>query len=123
MATDGWQQARESVLGLWRRVHPERVDAVGAELAEVRAELLAARRAGDEQTEAELAADWQRRLRRLLERDPSLGGELRRVLDEELGPLVPPPGPHSVTQRATVSGRGNRTFQAGGSITHHESAP
>jgi hypothetical protein len=116
MATDAWLEARASVLELWRRVHPDRVVTVEAELAEVRADVLAARDVGDGQTEAQIAADWQRRLHRMLTLDPSLGTELRRVLDE-LSPLVAPGSADStVTQRATVSGRGNRVFQAGGNI-------
>lgn len=52
----------------------------------------------------------------MLELDPSLGPELRRVLDE-LSPLVAEgPAVTTVTQRATVSGRDNRVFQAGGNI-------
>ncbi|MFJ9410485.1 hypothetical protein [Streptomyces sp. NPDC101393] len=122
MATDAWQHARDAAVTLWRRVHPERVPAVEAELGEVRAELLAAREEGDVQAEEELAADWQRRLRRLLRDDPSLADELRRVLDEELNPLLAPGDqvqPGSVQMNATASGHA-RIYQAGGHQTIHE---
>jgi hypothetical protein len=119
MATDSWKQARSAVAGLWRRVHPERVAAVEGELAEVRTEVLAARENGDRPGEQDLTADWGRKLQRLLAAakgsDPGLEGELRRVLDEELTPLLPPADRVRVTQvtlNATASGHG-RIYQAG----------
>lgn len=121
MATDAWQQARSSAVELWRRVHPERVPAVEAELAEVRAEVLQARRADDPDTELHLASDWQRRLQRLLRDDPDLAGELQRLLDEELAPLLPTgddrSGPRTVVQKARASG-GSHIYQAGGDQTN-----
>jgi transketolase len=88
MATDAWQQARSAALELWRRVHPERVPAIEGELAEVRQEVLTARSNQDGRAEEVLAEDWQRRLERLLRTDPELAQELRRVLDEQLAPLL-----------------------------------
>jgi hypothetical protein len=116
MATDAWQQARGAAVALWRRAHPGRAAAVEAELADVRTELLAAREGGDAETEEELARDWQGRLRRLLRDDPSLADELRRILDEELNPLLAPgerATPQGVRMTATASGNA-RIFQAGG---------
>jgi hypothetical protein len=116
MATDAWAQAKAITVSLWRRVHPERANAVEAELIQVRAEVLAARQAGDTQTEAELAAEWQHRLRRLLIANPSLAGELQRVLRDELIPMLPPPEQaclQTVTMTARASGHG-RVYQAGG---------
>src|SRR5271165_5847197 len=43
MVTDGWQQARTAVVAWWRKVHPGRADAVGAELDTARAQVLPAR--------------------------------------------------------------------------------
>ncbi len=123
MATDAWQQARSSAVALWRRVHPQHVPAIEDELAEVRAEVLAARGVGDTETEAGLAADWQRRLGRLLRDDPALADELRRVLDEELTPLLPDTEGHraaSVEMTARASGRA-RIYQAAGNQTINES--
>jgi hypothetical protein len=119
MATDAWQQARSAITQLWRRVHPERVAAIVGELAEVRGEVLAAREVGDGQAEQDLTADWARKLQRLLasggSSDPGLTGELRRVLDEELSPLLPPAEQariSQITMTATASGHG-RIYQAG----------
>ncbi len=89
MATDGWQQAREAMVKLWRRGRPGHVPANEADLDETRAEVVAARTAGDRAAEDGLVADWDRKLRRLLGADPALGIELRRVLDEDLAPLLP----------------------------------
>ena len=104
---------------LWQRVHPERVEAIDGELAEVRREVLAAREIGDVHAEQGLTADWARKLQRLLASgegsDPGLKGELRRVLDEELSPLLPPVAQARITQikmTATASGHG-RVYQAG----------
>ncbi|MFG3493845.1 hypothetical protein [Streptomyces sp. NPDC047928] len=122
MATDAWRQARTAVVALWQRVHPERVPAVEAELEETRDDVLAARADGDTDAERDLAGDWERRLRRLLREDPSLGDELRRVLDEELTPLLPAPqttGPTSVHMNATASGSA-RVYQSGRDQTINE---
>jgi hypothetical protein len=89
MATDGWQQAREAVARLWRRSRPRHVPAIEADLKETRAEIIAARSASDRAAEEGLVADWRRKLQRLLDADPDLEIELRRVLDEELAPLLP----------------------------------
>jgi hypothetical protein len=115
MATDGWQQARSGAVALWRRVHPERVTAIEAELGEVRTELLAAREASDAPAEEGLVADWQRKLRRLLAEDPQLAGELRRVLDEQWTPLLGAAERTAVdviVQSASATGHG-QVYQAG----------
>ncbi|MDK1472597.1 hypothetical protein QNO07_04000 [Streptomyces sp. 549] len=122
MATDTWEQARSMAVGLWRRVHPERTRAIEDELEEVRAELLAARAAGQSDVEEGLAEDWQRRLRRLLRDDPNLRDELQRVLDEEWRPMLPADAQDrltTITMNATASGRA-RVYQAGGNQTIHE---
>ncbi|MEU7912780.1 hypothetical protein [Microbispora bryophytorum] len=115
MTTEAWQQARDAVVALWRRVHPERIPAVEAELEETRAEVVAARQTGDRQAEQDLVDDWQRKLRRLLAADPRLGDELRRVLDQELAPLLPAAEQshvRDISMTATAYGHG-RVFQAG----------
>jgi hypothetical protein len=89
MATDGWQQAREAMVKLWRRSRPGHVPAIETDLEETRAEVITARSVGDRAAEEGLVADWQRKLRRLLDADPDLEIELQRVLDEELAPLLP----------------------------------
>ncbi|MEV0199839.1 hypothetical protein [Nonomuraea sp. NPDC050691] len=113
MATDGWQRACDAVVALWRRRHPERAPAVEAELLETRAEVLAARESGDSQTEAELAAEWQSRLRRLTADDPRVAEELRHMLDA-LAPLLREAGQPSV-QHVIMNARASehgRVYQA-----------
>ncbi|WP_182901430.1 hypothetical protein [Microbispora sp. H10830] len=116
LATEGWQDGRRAVVALWRRARPEQAPAVEADLAEARTELLAAREAGDEQAEQALVVEWRQRLRRLAAADPEAARELRRIVDEELTPLLPPAGRQTtVNQNATVSGFG-RVNQAGRDI-------
>ncbi|WP_251072648.1 hypothetical protein [Streptomyces sp. ISL-43] len=90
MATDGWQQARAATVALWRRVHPDSADPMGAELDALRARVLAAREEEDEDTERALAGTWRLHLQQLLRADPDAGlsAELRRLLDEHLAPLL-----------------------------------
>jgi hypothetical protein len=89
MATSGWQQASNAVVRLWRRVHPDHVPAIESDLSNTHSEAMVARSAGDDAAEEELVTDWQRKLRRLLAADPKLETELRRVLDQEITPLLP----------------------------------
>jgi hypothetical protein len=115
MATDAWQTARSAVVRLWRRVHPGRAEVIEGELAEVREEVLQAREVSDSAAEQELAAEWQRRLKRLLQADPGLEGELRQILDNELVPLLPSAERSqvsSILMKATASGNA-RIYQAG----------
>jgi hypothetical protein len=91
IATDAWQQVREAVTGLWRRVHPLRKDDhVGAELDELREQVLEARRDSDAGSERALEGAWQLRLQQLLRADPALAAELQRVLDQVLTPALTP---------------------------------
>jgi hypothetical protein len=108
MATDGWQQARAAVAELWRRSRPEHVHAIEADLDDTHAEVVAARTAGDGAAEGGLVGDWQRKLRRLLDADPGQGIELRRVLDEELTPLL------SAVEQARLQNIQNITASASG---------
>jgi len=114
LATAAWERAMGAVGGLWRRVHPERVETVQAELAEGRAEVLAARQVGDEQVEQALVGEWQGRLRRLLAADPQLADELRGMVGElrlALAEVDAPQGT-TITMRATAFGT-SRVNQAG----------
>ncbi|HKN98657.1 MAG TPA: hypothetical protein VJX10_16175 [Pseudonocardiaceae bacterium] len=82
MATDGWAAAKSSFVSLWRRLHPERVD---ADLTRARSDLLAARQTGDDELEKSLVAEWQARLARLLVAQPEVVDELRRLLNPAAG--------------------------------------
>ncbi|MFD0409176.1 hypothetical protein [Kitasatospora sp. NPDC127116] len=88
MATDGWQQTRAAVVEWWRRRRPDRADGVGSDLEAVRAQVLAAREQGDEDTEQALAGAWRLRLQQLINEDPALADELRRLLDEHVDPAL-----------------------------------
>lgn len=114
LATDAWEKAKTAIGTLWRRVHPERADAVEAELVETRADILAATESGDEESEQALIGEWQSRLRRLLSANPELAVQLRQVLDEQLIPALPGARSWSgsVDLRATASGHG-RVYQVG----------
>jgi hypothetical protein len=89
IATDTWPQVREAVSGLWRHLRPrQRADEIGAELDELREQVLLARRVGDTSTERALERAWQVTLQQLLHADPALAAELQRVLDQVLTPAL-----------------------------------
>ncbi|MFJ2437553.1 hypothetical protein ACIOWM_30480 [Streptomyces anulatus] len=73
MATDAWQQTRDGVVALWRRVHPERAEEVGQELTRLRSVV---EESGSAEVEAAMSQLWQLRLRDLLLADPALTAEL-----------------------------------------------
>ena len=108
LTTEGWQRVRERFASLWRHAQPERAEIIAGELEASRDDLLAAQCEDDSQAEAELAAEWQGRFRRLLAAHPEAADQLR-VLLAELAPETPAP---SVTQHATASGNA-RVYQAG----------
>ncbi|KAA6223925.1 hypothetical protein CP973_20160 [Streptomyces albofaciens JCM 4342] len=115
MATDAWQQTRDAVVAWWRRVHPQQAEAVDSELEEVRARILTVRQAQDAAGEAALVSDWRHRLSLLLRERPELEGELRRLLDQVIIPVLPPREQSwagSQVLRASASGEG-RVYQAG----------
>lgn len=112
MAGQAWESAREGLVSLWQRFQPDRAEAVGGELEATREDLLLAQRSGDTETESELTAEWQARVRRLLVARPEVADELRRIL-AELSPALPEPQPSvDVRLSADVSGSG-RIYQAG----------
>ena len=112
MATQTWESAREGVVALWRRFQPDRAEAVGGELEATREDLLLAQRTGDADTESELTAEWQARVRRLLVARPEVADELRRILAELSPQPAQAPSVVEVRLRAEVSGSG-RVYQAG----------
>lgn len=116
MATDAWQEARDAVVALWRRMRPEQAEVIDAELVETRDQILTLRQVPDEEdTERAIAASWQIRLQMLLREDPSAAEDLRRLLD---GLSTPVSGNDerahvgTLTMNAQASGSG-RVYQAG----------
>ena len=89
IATDAWEQVKQAVTGLWRRVRPGHADRIGGDLDELRAQVLRARADDDGQTEHALEGAWQLRLQELLRADPGLVADLRQVLDQVLTPALP----------------------------------
>ncbi|WP_019072502.1 hypothetical protein [Streptomyces hokutonensis] len=119
MATDAWQQVRTAVVAWCRRSRPEAAELVDTAFTQSRERVLTARGARDERGEALVVADWQLRLAALLREDRVLAEGLRRLLDEEIAPLLAltladrantPPAPQEL--RAEASGHG-RVYQAG----------
>lgn len=121
IATDTWQQAQEAVTSLWRRAHPrQKADSIGAELDELREEVLLARRSGDVDTERALEGTWQVRLQQLLRADPALAAELRHVLDQVLIPALTPAEQTRVgTIIMTGSSHDSSTFTQVGTQTNY----
>jgi hypothetical protein len=115
LTTDAWTQARSAIVGIWRRVHPNRAGTVEDELAETRQDALAARQRGDADAEVALADDWQRRLKRLLDADPKAAAELQDILQDV---LTPPLGAtdqqrvNTIIMKAQASGHG-KVYQTG----------
>ncbi|UJV46924.1 hypothetical protein [Streptomyces sp. AMCC400023] len=116
IAADAWQGARTGVVALWRRVRPEQAEAVDEELAETRAQVLAARKDGEADTEQALVADWQLRIQALLRSNPAVADELRRLLDTQLAPALSEQDRSRIgtlVMKAEASG-GGRVYQAAG---------
>jgi pheromone shutdown protein TraB len=90
IATSTWQQVRDTVAGIWRRIRQQDADGIGAELDELRVQILQARREGDAETETALEGTWQVKLQQLLQVEPAVAAEMQRVLEEVLTPALTP---------------------------------
>ena len=111
---EGWQQARDGVVAVWRRYRPQSADHVGRELEASRRVLLAAPGSADTAPGEGLAGDWQRRLVDLLDEHPGAAEDLRALLTR----LAPAPIRQQdirggVRMRARASGSA-RIYQAAG---------
>ncbi|MFJ3694615.1 hypothetical protein ACIPW9_10940 [Streptomyces sp. NPDC090052] len=109
LTTDAWNSVRDGLVSLWQRAQPDRAPAIAGELDVTRDELLGAQAVGDREAEAEVRAEWQGRIRRLIAAHPELIEELRAMVAELAPDDAAPP---TVTQRATASGRA-RVYQSG----------
>lgn len=115
-ATDAWQQARDAVINLWRRVRPHQADSIGTEIETLRQEVLQARQDGDLDTEHALEGSWQVKLQQLLRQEPALASELQRILDTVLTPALSAAGQVPVhTTTGTATGHAQLT-QAGSDV-------
>ncbi|EST21108.1 hypothetical protein [Streptomyces roseochromogenus] len=116
MATDAWQQARDGLVALWRRVRPERAERIGNELETLHTQVLDARA---EDAPAEmlrgLEMTWRAQLGALLQRDPQAAAQLRRILDEQLLPALEPGEREAYKVVQTVHG-GTGHYVAGHTI-------
>jgi hypothetical protein len=91
LATDAWEKAKLGIAKLWRRVHPDRGEAIEKDLVQARTELLSALSEGEEKAkelQSVLTDEWQGRLRHLLAVNPQLAADLRRLLDTDLTPAL-----------------------------------
>ncbi|MGW3118753.1 hypothetical protein ACWDBW_16705 [Streptomyces sp. NPDC001107] len=80
LVSEGWQQARDGIVTVWRRYRPQAADDVERELETSRRALLAAADSGDTAGEADVARAWQRRVADLLGEHPGAAEELRTLL-------------------------------------------
>ncbi|MGQ4726704.1 hypothetical protein ACUN3E_03495 [Streptomyces sp. Ju416(a)] len=99
MATEAWTQVRGRLTRFLGRGENDEV--IDAELEESRAELTAARADSDEETAADIEAEWRARLRRTLRANPEAADQLRDLLEELV--LLQPAG-HTVSVTNTISG-------------------
>lgn len=83
MTTDAWNSVKESLVALWHRAHPGRAGTIGEELEEARG--IAEYAGPSDQAIQGLISEWQSRLARLLENNPSLAGELGSLLSRWQG--------------------------------------
>jgi hypothetical protein len=82
MATDGWNRVRDRVVAFFAARGSVSAESVGSDLDTARSDLVTAQQEGDEETAADLQAEWRVRLRRVLRADPEAAAELRALLAE-----------------------------------------
>jgi len=111
MLTDAWNQARDQVVGVWRRFRPEQADAVSGQLDASADDLAQARQADDGEAEGEIRGEWSGRLRRLVRDEPEAAGALEEFV-RRYASQVPAAGGTTVVQSAHASGK-SRVHQAG----------
>jgi hypothetical protein len=106
MVTDGWQQARDGAVRLWRQFRPEAAAVVAAELDAARDAVVSGRAAGAPVDEAGLREEWARRTAELLAARPDAAAALREALSGWSGAVS------GVRMEARASGS-SRVYQAG----------
>ncbi|GAA4924037.1 hypothetical protein ACFPM3_31590 [Streptomyces coeruleoprunus] len=120
MVGDTWEQVRGRVAAFFARRSGRDVEAIGEELDDARADLVAAGESGDEDATAEAHADaraeWRNRMRRALRDDPQAAAELRALLDELEGGGTTPQQVHIETHNTINGGVYHNTVIQAGSI-------
>lgn len=105
LTTEHWHRAQAAIFRVCWEVNPGLATAVGAGLADVRHDVLAARAIGDAATEQGFVAEWQQGLVDLSYAHPTLADELRRALAEDVVPLLPVGDQAWATRNLAVSSR------------------
>lgn len=80
LTTTAWEQAKTAIGSLWRKVHPDRAEAVESEITDAHEQLVNAGHTGDEAED--LVTEWRSRLGRLLAADPGLADEVRQLVEQ-----------------------------------------
>jgi hypothetical protein len=114
MATDAWQQTRTAVLAWWRKNHPRHFRDISRELESTYLKVLAARDRGDGNLQQALTSAWQVRFQQVVDANPDVRQEIRRLLDEHLAPVLPPIDQNQVRQIINLHAQDNaRQYVAG----------
>jgi hypothetical protein len=118
MTTDTWQVARSAVVKLWRRVSPNRRQAIREELGEVRQLAIEARGANDAKAENVLVSYWEQRLLALIAADPKVAADLQTALEEVLLPRLPSNDRRQISKivMTAKAADNSRVYQAGRDI-------
>jgi hypothetical protein len=82
LTTDAWEKLKDGLGGLWRQAHPERAEAIEADITESRRELLTPSEFADDQLTSRLVNEWESRFYRFLLLNPNLAAPLRQLLNE-----------------------------------------
>ncbi|WP_034090362.1 hypothetical protein [Streptacidiphilus albus] len=109
LVSDSWEQVKQRVGALFARGRSEQAATEELELS--RAELIAAREAGDTGTAADAEAAWRVQLRRVLLADPAAVAELEALL-REIGPPQPEAAGGSLHNSITGPVRNSTVVQA-----------
>ncbi|WP_051133637.1 hypothetical protein [Nocardia paucivorans] len=126
MTTEGWELIKNSVVGWWQRFRPEDAEQVGSDLDQLREDAVAAQADGDTAMQQALVSDWRLRLHRLVNGNPEVREELKRLLDDELVPALTDRDQQqvqSLVQKTSVVGSNNTTAVAGRDLNFGSSTP